>query len=345
MLSPRLPLAAIALVLALALDTGAADGGSSSSTAGTCPASTPLVTPEEKLERLAVAVALGLFIGLQREFQRRLSGQHDHTGVRTHCFICLGSCLFQLISVDGYIFALDNSCGRRGDPARVAAQVVTGVGFIAGGGILQRKNPRTGRMEAHGINMAATLWISAAVGMAVASGMYQGACIASGLEFIVLFASRVSDPFVDRVVARLKDWQRSRTVRVVLQVDSAVADGRMEEVLGQLSRTSAHVARGAATVRFARKAEGASMTVWLKVKKGVAHDRAAREVFRVAASLPHVTGVELPELVGGHRSDPDVAVLRYPDGEIPPSPLGLRPNLNPLSVGTAAMGKQVGRPK
>jgi len=115
--------------------------------------------------RLFVALILGGFIGLERERQERAAG------LRTVTMVSLGSCLFTLISAYGF---------EATDPSRVAAQVVTGIGFLGAGTIFMRKD------LVRGLTTAATIWATAAVGMAAALGQYFAAFLTTLLVLIVL---------------------------------------------------------------------------------------------------------------------------------------------------------------
>lgn len=103
------------------------------------------------LARLVVAVVLGGLVGYERERAAKPAG------VRTQGMVSLGAALFAVISLDGF--------GERGDPARVAAQVVTGVGFLGAGAILHQRG------NVQGLTTAASLWVTAAIGLAVGVGM------------------------------------------------------------------------------------------------------------------------------------------------------------------------------
>lgn len=121
---------------------------------------------------IVVSVGCGLIIGLERESRGKPAG------ARTLVLICLGSSLFVQISM---ILA-----GPMGDPARVAAQIVTGIGFLGAGAILHQSE----RGYIAGLTTAATIWVSAAVGMLVGSGKYVFACIASICVVLSLRALR-----------------------------------------------------------------------------------------------------------------------------------------------------------
>jgi len=116
--------------------------------------------------RLALAAGLGGAIGLQREFHQKPAG------LRTNMLIALGSALFAILSVELGAGA--------GSPDRIAAQVVTGIGFLGAGAIL-----RTGD-HIHGLTTAATIWVNAAIGMAAGLGSYTVATLAAGITLVVL---------------------------------------------------------------------------------------------------------------------------------------------------------------
>jgi putative Mg2+ transporter-C (MgtC) family protein len=116
--------------------------------------------------RLLLATFLGAVIG----FQREISGKE--AGLRTNMLICLGSALFTVLS----IYAFSGS-----DPARIAASVATGIGFIGAGVILHRMGG-----EVIGLTTAATIWAVAAIGMAAGAGMYYIAPAATILVLVTL---------------------------------------------------------------------------------------------------------------------------------------------------------------
>lgn len=137
------------------------------------------------LIRISVALALGFILGLERELTNK------YAGLRTHILVCLGACAFTIISIYGFpTFAVgdnvivDHSTGIR-DTGRVAAQIVSGIGFIGAGAVL-----RNGPMII-GLTTAATLWISAAIGMTSGVGMYDVAVITTIAAVAVLTIVRV----------------------------------------------------------------------------------------------------------------------------------------------------------
>ncbi|WP_054024420.1 MgtC/SapB family protein [Bacillus sp. FJAT-28004] len=124
--------------------------------------------------RLLLALVLGGLIGLEREL-----GGHS-AGFRTHILVCLGSAVIVLLSMYGFAdFAAEPNV--RLDPARLAAQVISGVGFLGAGTIM-----RNG-FGVSGLTTAASLWVSAAIGLSAGAGFYYGAVIATFLVVVSLF--------------------------------------------------------------------------------------------------------------------------------------------------------------
>jgi len=120
----------------------------------------------ELLLQLALAVVLGGIVGLERE----LSGKP--AGLRTNVLICTGATFFTVLSL--------HLAGSRGDPARVAAQILPGIGFIGAGTILHMRGAVTG------LTSAATIWVVAAIGMGLGSGAYVEAVGTTLLVIVVL---------------------------------------------------------------------------------------------------------------------------------------------------------------
>ncbi|MGD9108524.1 MAG: MgtC/SapB family protein [Gammaproteobacteria bacterium] len=123
------------------------------------------------LFQILVAFALGAIIGLERDFHG------SPAGVRTYAAVCLGACVFGLISTHAQGAHYYQSFA---DPTRIAAQIVTGVGFL-GAGVIFRSG-----MTMIGLTTAATIWATAAVGLAVAFKLYSVSVVATILIIIIL---------------------------------------------------------------------------------------------------------------------------------------------------------------
>lgn len=124
--------------------------------------------------RIIIALILGGIIGLERE-----RGKHP-AGLRTHILVCVGAALITLTSIYGFsAFAYEPNV--RMDPSRLSAQIVSGIGFLGAGTIM-----RTG-IGVSGLTTAASLWVVAAIGLAVGTGFYYPAALATVLVLISLF--------------------------------------------------------------------------------------------------------------------------------------------------------------
>lgn len=128
------------------------------------------------LIRLVLASVLGALIGLERE------RKNWSAGMRTHMIVCLGSCLIMIVSAFGFYDILGTKDVVL-DPSRIAAQVVSGIGFIGAGTIIFQKEGTV-----RGLTTAAGLWTVAGIGLAVGSGLFLGAVIATSLILIILWA-------------------------------------------------------------------------------------------------------------------------------------------------------------
>ena len=146
------------------------------------------------LFRIALAVALGFVLGIERELYKRPAG------LRTHVLVCMASCLIMLVSMYGF---------EGGDPARLAAQVVSGIGFLGAGAILRSEK------DIKGITTAATIWMSAMLGLACGNGFYFGAILVTIFSLIILTIFRsfetkmaASSKYKSKVYMVLKDEEQ-----------------------------------------------------------------------------------------------------------------------------------------
>lgn len=157
---------------------------------------------QEILIRLVAASVFGALVGLERE---RKSWS---AGMRTHMMVCVGSCLIMIVSAYGFTEVL-NDKDIALDPSRVAAQVVSGIGFLGAGTIMFMKEGIV-----RGLTTAAGLWTVAGIGLAVGGGMYLPAGIATLIVLIILWALQPIEKRYSRRFAK-------QTLRVVLNSENS----------------------------------------------------------------------------------------------------------------------------
>lgn len=139
----------------------------------------PWIIGEEHLAlRLLLSVLLGGLVGFERE------RKNSAAGLRTHILVCLGSCLIMVLSMYGFAAFADEPNVRL-DPARLAAQVITGVGFLGAGTILFTGKSITG------LTTAASVWVVMAVGLAVGAGFYMPAVTTAVLVLLILWGLNI----------------------------------------------------------------------------------------------------------------------------------------------------------
>jgi putative Mg2+ transporter-C (MgtC) family protein len=170
--------------------------------------------------RLTLAAALGAVIGLEREVRER------QAGLRTHTLVSLGSALFTIISAYAWTdFAFGHGSGITYDPTRIAAQIVTGVGFLGAGAILRQG------ASVRGLTTAASLWIVAAIGMAAGAGYWWAALITTALVLFALWPLRIA---IYPLLLRL------RADEVLLYVELREGEA-LGDVIGTLERVGGKV--------------------------------------------------------------------------------------------------------
>jgi len=157
--------------------------------------------------RLLIAAALGAMVGVEREI-------HGHAaGMRTHLLVCLGSAIFTVLSIYGF-----GDLGAPGvDPSRVAAQIVSGIGFLGAGAILKEG------ASIRGLTTAASLWATAAIGLAAGAAQFGVAAAGTVIVIISLWP-------LNRIAERLHGAVRSET-RLALSVERLEAIGEISRVL------------------------------------------------------------------------------------------------------------------
>jgi putative Mg2+ transporter-C (MgtC) family protein len=160
----------------------------------------PDLTWADVVVRLAVAAVLGGAIGAERELRDR------EAGFRTHLLVSVGAALFTLVSAYAWTdWSFSQRSGLVFDPTRIAAQIVTGIGFLGAGAIIRQG------LSIRGLTTAATLWVVAAIGMASATGYYWAAVATTLVVLVTLWPLRLLAHFA---FARLRTAEGRLTVEL-----------------------------------------------------------------------------------------------------------------------------------
>lgn len=173
----------------------------------------------ELIGRLALALALGAVLGLERETR------HKTAGLRTHSLVALGAALFTISGAYAVV-------GPQNDPSRVAAQVVTGIGFIGAGAMI-----RSG-FTVTGITTAATLWMAAAFGIAAAMGLYLVSIVAGAMALVVVVTFGPLKPYVMFRRSRRKFEVRYRSGHGTLDALFTALESAGGRIMGVLTTES-----------------------------------------------------------------------------------------------------------
>lgn len=161
--------------------------------------------------RLLVASVLGAVVGFEREI-------HEHpAGMRTHLLVAFGSAMFTILSIHGFVDVLAPAQGTLPDPTRIAAQIVTGIGFLGAGAILKYGT------SIRGLTTAGSLWATSAIGMAAGVGDAIIALVGTAIVVFSLWP-------LNRIVERLRSGA-DRTIRVRLQLGRLDALGSITKEL------------------------------------------------------------------------------------------------------------------
>ena len=190
--------------------------------------------------RLAVAMLLGGVIGFEREYRAK------DAGFRTHFLVALGSALFCIVSQYGFGFELKDS-------SRVAAQVVSGIGFLGAGTIIFQKN------VIRGLTTAAGLWVTAAIGLACGTGMYAAAAVGTVLVLVGL-----------EVLNALLPQLGTATVQLTFQATSRES---VKKVMEEIKHENLEIRTYELKDRRTSQGEIYEVSVELKVKRGHHNER------------------------------------------------------------------------
>ena len=179
--------------------------------------------------RLALAAAVGALIGGERESRGRSAG------VRTQALVALAAALLTAVGQTGFV-------GEAVDLSRIASQVVTGIGFIGAGVILKHRGTVTG------LTTAATLFLSAGLGVAIGAGLIVPALFTTGIALVVIYGLRLVKPFLRRKITRTVqvDYIQGHgtfgpLVRTVQDTGGSIEDLRVEDELASSGDPMRHV--------------------------------------------------------------------------------------------------------
>ena len=214
----------------------------------------PSLNWDEALLRIALAGVLGGLIGLERELRER------EAGLRTHLLVAVGAALFTIAGAYGFGTV-------RTDPTRVAAQIVTGVGFLGAGAIIRQG------FSIRGLTTAATLWVVAAVGLACGAGYYSGAVITTGVVLLALWPLRL-------VAYRILSRFRAEDGRLLVELPTGTPPG---ELIDEIERTGARIAALEVSQEGDRRR--------LELDLALPHTLAAPHLVARLADVPNVTDV------------------------------------------------------
>ena len=208
--------------------------------------------------RLLITAVLCGVIGFERETR------DQSAGFRTHILLGLGAALFTLVSAYGFTAFTEAALqsGGRGiqfDPTRIAAQIVTGIGFLGAGAIIRQG------MDVRGLTTAASLWAAAAIGMAVGAGYYFGAAATTIIVIVALFVLR---EVRNRLLPRL------RTDFGVMNVTFSDMGSEINEVVGTLERHSVQIRSLGAEIEGGR----ASYTIQVRIPPRRSMQEALQEI-------------------------------------------------------------------
>lgn len=223
---------------------------------------------------MAVAAGLGALVGLEREWRERSAG------LRTHLLVSIGACALTIVGAYGFADFWNNlelpqgSAPPMRDPTRVAAQIVTGIGFLGGGVIL-----RSG-FSVRGLTTAASIWAVSAVGMAAGAGMYAvGAMLTFGLLFTLIVMRKLNEVVSTRY--------HQDTARIVLRVTS---DGPIDDVMKVLDQLADDVESFSAE-SAGLETDDQLVTMQVELVPGVSRVRLGRELTQVhGVTEVHVGG-------------------------------------------------------
>ncbi len=225
------------------------------------PALTDFSAVTQQLIALTVCFILCSLLGVERQFH------HKNAGVKTHVLVGIGSCLFTLISAYGFSPVITSTVAI--DPSRIAAQIVSGIGFIGAGVIFVNND------AVRGLTTAATVWVSAAIGMACGAALFHLAAYTLFLHYVVVF---VIGPLMNRLP------HTNRKQRTVIEYESG--KGVMHRILATAS--SLGYKASVTSTSHIETEDGSGMRVVMKFEG----PHPQRTLINALAAIPDVHAVD-----------------------------------------------------
>jgi putative Mg2+ transporter-C (MgtC) family protein len=216
----------------------------------------------ELVLRLVGAGVAGALIGFERELR------DQPAGFRTHMLVALGSCVFTLVSAYGFRALVGEPGFDPVDPSRIAAQIVTGIGFL-GAGVIFRQG-----LTVRGLTTAASLWVTAALGMAIGAGLYLVAGSATAVALVTIVALRP----VRRVVRGLRTEQEE----LVIEAEPGL---RVDELATHVGSAGVRIDHLRVTEEEADRTE---FVLSVRLPSGISPE----EAVALIRGMPGVRGVE-----------------------------------------------------
>jgi putative Mg2+ transporter-C (MgtC) family protein len=234
--------------------------------------------------RLILSLILGGSIGLEREWS------NHPAGLRTHILVCLGSTTIMLLSMYGFSEFFINEPSLRGDPARLAAQVISGIGFLGAGAIM-----RTGSTVS-GLTTAASIWVVAAIGLAVGAGFYYVSIVTVILVLFCLFVLNHWEKYLNR--------KRNRDEFTVKVLDDPECLSEVINCLVELKIQIRHIQ----IHRMSEEASDASGLISIGISLALRKDEEQMSsLLKTICGIPHVHAVDFQNSMKRNKSENQLA--------------------------------------
>ena len=224
------------------------------------------------VEALVISLIGGFIVGAERELTNKWAG------LRTHILVCIGACVFTLLSLHGFPPHANPVGGASvGDPARIAAQIITGIGFIGGGTVLRQG------ITIQGLTTAATLWICASIGMAAGCGKFSLAIATTVFAIIVLVLIR----FIEKKFLH----NNNKNLKMV-KITASVLKTHQNEVHSALLNAVKNICDFTA-----KKSEDNEDLIKITLKAEMVYNQPIPVIYKQLAELDHIKSINIQEVL------------------------------------------------